>query len=290
MRCIGSLPEEQAPVITNYLRSRGIEASARSGKQSHAEIWVEDENDLEAAKSSLQEYLADPTAEKFQRPPTNTPPVKKTRTRYIDVRTQIFHRPALRTVTTALIAISVLVFIARQAIPSVDAWLIFSGYIQPMFKEIRAGEVWRLLTPIFLHFNIIHIAFNMIWLYILGNQIEQREGSKYLLLLVIAIGIISNTCQYLTATSIFGGFSGVVYGLLGYIWIMSRFKPRSGYLMDNFTLIFMMIWLLMGIIGMVGNIANAAHLFGFVSGVVWGLIASNQLAIHRGGRNSGDSS
>ena len=281
MRCIGKLPEEQATVMINYLQAHSVTAIARKGKDDHTEIWIEDENDLATAKVYLQEYRADPRAEKFQQLPISAPSVKKTRTRYIDVRTQIFHRPALKTVTTTLIVISVLVFIARQVMPGLDVWLIYSGYISPMFKEIRAGEVWRLLTPIFLHFNIIHIVFNMIWLYILGNQIEQREGGKHVLLLTVAIGIVSNTCQYLTADSIFGGFSGVVYGLLGYVWIMSRFKPRSGYLLDNFTLIFMLVWLLMGIVGMVGGIANAAHLFGFISGVLWGLIASGQLAIRR---------
>ncbi|MDE3269809.1 MAG: rhomboid family intramembrane serine protease [Pseudomonadota bacterium] len=286
MRRIGKVPKEQVAVFANFLRSRGLEVAIRHGDQDDVELWAEDEDKIDAAKDSLQVYLADPTAEQFQRLPTIAPTVKKTNSRYIDVRTQIFHRPALKAITTALIAISVLVFIARQALPSLDALLIYSAYAQPLFKEIRAGEVWRLLTPIFLHFNLLHIIFSMLWLHVLGSQLEQREGGKYLLLLVVAIGIISNTCQYLMAASIFGGFSGVVYGLLGYVWIMGKFKPRSGYILDNFTLGFMLVWLFMGIIGMVGNIASAAHVFGFISGVVWGLIVSDQLVMRRNNRRT----
>src|SRR5262249_30186577 len=95
--------------------------------------------------------------------------------------------------------------------------------------EIRHGEVWRLITPIFIHFGVLHIVFNMLWLRDLGSMIEGRQSSTYLVLLVVVIAAGSNLGQfYFGHGPAFGGMSGVVYGLLGYIWLRGKFDPASG--------------------------------------------------------------
>ena len=195
------------------------------------------------------------------------------RTRYVDVRTQIFQRSTVQgTLTLALIAISVGVFLLQASglAPRFIALLYISEFVRPQFVEVQQGQLWRLVTPIFLHFGILHVLFNMLWLYSLGNQIEMCGGRRQLALLVLAIGVVSNVGQYVIAGPAFGGFSGVVYGLLGYIWIMAQFQPASGYLIDRFTLGFMLVWLLLGMSGLFEGMANAAHLFGLLSGVLWG--------------------
>ena len=284
MRRVGELDKRLLEKLISYLGSQKIEVQAREGAEEEKyELWVFEEQDLERTKRILSEYLVNPTDKKYSDKKYSATSildtgVKKTRSRYIDVRTQVFHRSWQKQgrITLFLLVFSVLVFFLRKAVPALDGVLVYSNYIKPPFKEIMEGEVWRLLTPIFLHFSFFHIVFNMLWLHVLGRQIELREGARYYVVLLVTIAIVSNTSQYLLSNSIFGGFSGVVYGMLGYIWMMSKFRPSSGYEIDNFTIGLMVVWLVLGIVGFVGNIANAAHVFGFVAGIVWGLLASGQ--------------
>jgi GlpG protein len=153
-----------------------------------------------------------------------------------------------------------------------------------LFEKIRQGEVWRLVTPILLHADIFHIFFNMLWLIVLGKQVEQRAGPwKYIILVVVA-GIFSNTMQYLMGGSTFLGISGVLCAMLTFIWMRQRQAPWEGYQLQKATIAFMMIFIF-GIAGIqlvsflleltMGKsfspgIANTAHLSGAAIGVVLG--------------------
>ena len=80
----------------------------------------------------------------------------------------------------------------------------------------------------FLHFGLMHLAFNCIWLAMLGSKIEQQQGSIHLLLLVVACGVVSNMVQFNWSGSMyFGGMSGVIYALLGYLWVRHKLRPAS---------------------------------------------------------------
>ena len=139
--------------------------------------------------------------------------------------------------------------------------------------EIRHGQVWRLITPIFIHFGLLHLFFNMLWLRDLGSMIEARQSWKLLAVLVLVIAAGSNLAQYFFGGPMFGGMSGVVYGLLGYIWIRGKLDPGSGLYLHQSTVTMMLIWLAIGFTGFLG-IANGAHLGGLVAGVGWGYLSS----------------
>ncbi len=274
--------EGDGKILVRYLHAQGLEVVLRA--ETHGvdfELWVVDEEHGDEVRRILAAFRQDPTDARYRnvtpRPATKTSP----RNRYVDVRTQLFHHAALRgKLTATLIGITVCVYLLQVSglAPQFISLLYISEFVRPYFVEIQQGQLWRLVTPIFLHFGILHVLFNMLWLYTLGNQIERRGGRRQLVALVLAIAVASNVGQYIVAGPAFGGFSGVVYGMLGYVWIMAQFQPASGYVMDRFTIGFMLVWLLLGLSGMFAGMANAAHLFGLLSGVLWGLYRTRKKA------------
>jgi GlpG protein len=134
--------------------------------------------------------------------------------------------------------------------------------------------LWRLITPIFIHFSLLHILFNMLWLRDLGGMIEGRQSTGKLAILVLAIAVCSNLGQFLVGGPVFGGMSGVVYGLLGYIWMRGKFDPGSGLFVHPVTVGMMIIWFFACFTPIVPHVANAAHGVGLVMGVAWGYLSS----------------
>ena len=178
--------------------------------------------------------------------------------------------------TLVLIVICIVIAIASAFGDKFD--LITPFLISQMYgtdlPEIRSGEVWRLITPIFVHFGIIHILFNSLWLFDLGRAIEYLKGSPHLGMLIGSMAILSNLAQYFWAGPLFGGMSGVVYGLLGYVWITGRLNPRSLLQLHPQVAWMMVIWFFLCWSGLIGNIANMAHTVGLVSGLALGWIFS----------------
>jgi len=151
-------------------------------------------------------------------------------------------------------------------------------YFTPLEVSLQAGQWWRLLSPMLIHFGILHLAMNGLWYWELGRRIEWRQGLFSLLGLTLVFGVVSNAAQYLVAgPSLFGGLSGVLYGLLGHIWLYQWLAPAPLYRMPRGVLVMMLVWLLLCLSGLVsllgfGQIANAAHVGGLLVGCLSGLL------------------
>jgi membrane associated rhomboid family serine protease len=145
----------------------------------------------------------------------------------------------------------------------------------PVLSDVLAGQFWRLLTPIFLHFGPLHLVFNMLWVWDLGRLMEAKKGIGYYVTFVVLVGLISNLAQYLlTVNPFFGGMSGVVYGLLGYLWMYGQYHPEAGFQIRQNTIVTMLLWFAACWTGFLGPIANWAHTAGLVIGIAWGFLAS----------------
>ena len=138
------------------------------------------------------------------------------------------------------------------------------------------GQYWRLVTPVFLHFGWLHIVFNSLWLWELGSKVERVMGQLNMALLFLVIALVSNVSQYaFGGPSIFGGMSGVVYGLLGFAWVAPLLQPHWPIQPAPAIMLFMVGWLVVCMVGLVevmgfGAIANAAHLGGLLCGALLG--------------------
>lgn len=169
---------------------------------------------------------------------------------------------------------SVIHYLTIQDFLSIDNTQSFDSII----ISINAGEPWRLITPIFLHFSIFHLTFNSLFLWVLGQKIEYSIGSVYFFMSVFFISIVSNLSQYLLAESVvFGGLSGLVYGLLGFSWISYKFSREPIMLIPQGLFGFMLVWLFLGISGTVEiisdiQVANTAHATGLISGMILGCL------------------
>ncbi len=145
---------------------------------------------------------------------------------------------------------------------------------------LKRGEVWRLFTPIVLHFGLVHLGFNMFMLYQFGGLIELRKGSLVMLGLVLVTAATSNLGNYAWDLQrngpdglhwLMGGMSGVLYALFGYCWMKSEYDAEADMRVPNSLIVQMIAWLFLCMTGAFGPIANAAHVAGLFSGILIGV-------------------
>lgn len=189
-----------------------------------------------------------------------------------DLRPNSLNIGPLTAVIIGLCVVAAMLTRLEQNTPFVDRLLISAQ--DKSLPEVFHGEPWRVLTPIFLHFGIMHILFNLMAFKDLGTAIEKLVGSWTLLALVWIIGIGSNLAQCHFQGPFFGGMSGVVYGLLGYVWMKAKFDPNSGFRLHQQTVLMMIGWFFLCVFGIVPNVANWAHGAGLAIGIVWGFLSA----------------
>ncbi len=151
-----------------------------------------------------------------------------------------------------------------------------------LFGKIRQGEIWRLYSPVLLHGGFLHILFNMAWLWLLGRQIEQRIGIFRYLIFSLIVGIIANIAQYMMSGPDFVGYSGIIVGMVGFIWMRQKIAPWEGYPLNpaivRFIVVYVAILLILAMIlfcfdffhisRFPFNIANTAHIIGGLTGIL----------------------
>ena len=295
MRLIGHLPNEtSAATFSDYLYVQGITNEVEREKDGWA-VWIHSEDELAKAREMLAGFLGNPTDPKFQKHSKQANQLREQvnkeqeadEKRFFD-RKRIFRSTApygIGLFTFMLIAACLAVgilskfgtdmaFLNNLFITKIDSL----GY-KPGFPEIRRGEIWRLFSPVLIHFGVLHLILNMLWLFDLGSMIESRQGALRFLLLVLVIAALSNLGQYYASDPLFGGMSGVVYGLLGYVWMKGRFDPASGLYLHPQTVTMMLAWFFIcwtPLVEVFGNIkiANVAHGVGLVVGMAWGYFSS----------------
>ena len=281
MRKVGDFKlEKEALVFWSFLSKEKIDSSLeeKEGEEGY-EIWISDEDQINEASFHYQEFLKNHDDPKFKvklkdkRKQGSLPESKKSGFRQYNLgdkwRSQE-KSPGL--VTLALIITSVAVFLisGMGKNTQIIGPFFISEEINGGLDEIISGQLWRLITPIFLHFNLLHILFNCMWLHSLGSQIEKKKGTKFFITFILCTAIVSNLSQFLITGPAFGGMSGVVYGLFGYVWIKSRLDPGDGFYIDPVVAMIMLGFFLVCFTGAFGGVANWAHAGGLIVGLGWG--------------------
>jgi GlpG protein len=317
MRQAGTISNQtDANRFADYLFAQGVVAKVDRDGEAWA-IWIREEEHVPRAVEELTQFLANPADAKYAeaggeakaRREKLARKEEQARRNFVDMRRRWDGAPAGPIpLTLGLIVICILVAILTNlggqfsqrddgpAIGLIDKLLLVPLGSRPAPGEriseeelwerrshaldaVGAGEVWRLVTPVFLHFGPWHLLFNMVMFYRLGGMIEGKRGSLRFGLLVLSAAVLSNLGEFYIpslgnpqhAFAIVGGMSGVVYALFGYIWMKSRYEPSAELYIHPNTVVLLLLWLAACSLGFIGGIANWAHGIGLAIGLAIGI-------------------
>ena len=325
MRLLGELKDkEQATLFSSYLLVKGVESHFDHESGGGCEIWVKDEDHFKAAYADFQEFVENPGDQKYSSSVRQAKIIARAeekkrqqiQKRIVKVQSKSMNRrPPL---TLILMAICGLVALATEfgeadrdhavyqalqfvSVPAPESRAIVDrnngnhDALDVRLASIKRGEIWRVITPIFIHYGIMHIVFNLYMFFQFGSLIENRYGTLKFGLICLASAAIPNIVQCLVPYEIggsgpgfykdtgllitaLGGMSGVVYGLFGFVWMKSVFDRAFGFRIPQSTVIILIGWLFLCMlpagINPVGSVANWAHGIGLLVGMAIGYFSS----------------
>jgi GlpG protein len=265
-----------AQAFSDYLRTQGLPHRLVDAGD-HLELWVDEEAMVDAVRRELAQFREDPTHPRYLGASWEAPPPEReveALSRRYGLRESLSPRYWLagRGPLTVLLALVILAVAGWTQVGenrvAVDLLLF------PDYGDDPRGitEPWRVLTPILLHFGALHLIFNLLWWWTLGSLIERAQGTLQLALLTVGVALVSNAAQYHVDGPAFGGLSGVVYGLMGYLWVYGLLNPYAGFRLRPAIVNFMLLWMVLGFTGLIGPVANTAHLVGLLAGCAIGAV------------------
>lgn len=302
--------KSKAESFVAYLLTQGIVTQVEPiADQNEWDIWVRDEDRLEAAKREYSVFLQSPEDVKYRQAMDQAKTILKEkrlqsseRQKNVQQYSTARIRPdmfagSLPPLTLTMIILCVFLGLVTEfGAPSSNNWLGNFAMNQLMFVDmplyrttldpaasLKQGELWRILTPAFLHGGPIHLLFNMLSLASLGRLTERLEGIGRYALIVFLIAIGSHLLQGLMPMKWFGspnfvGISGVIFGLLGYVGMKTTLRPDLGIQLPA------QVYLMTGLILFIGfsgtsagfQMANLAHVGGLIAGIAIGFVMSDR--------------
>jgi GlpG protein len=274
LKLVAFSKEQPARLLTIYLLEQGIQAEYQysDGESAHTVMLLQSSDQI-TAKKLAEEFVLNPNNVKYQTAAwhsgetVNLIPDKSfsAAKALFDLKQAPF--------TSSILAICLLIYLlAMIGVSAPYLWL----KIQPIGILVDTGQWWRLLGPALIHFSVLHIAFNLLWWWSLGKQIEITFGLSSLLMLFVFSAVVSNVAQLLVSGANFGGLSGVVYGLVGCVWWLGWLKPNWGLSLPKPIVVFLLVWLVVGYLDILPvHMANTAHTVGLICGCMfaWFLVA-----------------
>lgn len=297
MRHIGTLPDAgQAQTFVDYLVVRGVKSAAEKDADGWS-IWVYDEDQVPLARTEFEQFRQNPDDPQVAAAASQAAALRSNesqrareqKSRVVDIRKRwqspgSASLPLTMMLAVLCLGVSLLGDFGKQnhqiyddlSFASRESWMTTPleqlNTVKATFRDISQGEVWRLITPMFLHFSYTHLLFNTYSLIVLGGILEYRLGSWRTLQLVLLFSLLGNVAQAVMQGPNFGGFSGVIFGMFGYIWMKSRFDPEAGFYISPMNVVATLILFFACMTGRMGPIANWCHWGGLVTGIVCGYL------------------
>ena len=271
------LPKEKALGFVDYLASIGIKAKAKESMTGRCTVFVTNSFDMSRAKREVLKYANSPFDAKFTQASWNKgKTIRREKRLNVGMLFPLFFD--ISSITTLVEIICIAVYVLSLIDDSLVIQYLALGKAE-IFSSIT--DYYKLLTPTFVHFSFIHIAFNLVMFEAMARPIERTFGKVKFFSLFISVALLSNVVQYCFMTDMngyFGGLSGVVYGVIGYSGVLSRRKDLSpsfnippGLLTVSVIFIFISFFM--------GGIANLCHIGGLVVGMLWGYFDLRKLKL-----------
>ena len=250
-----------AQAFVDYMATQGVILTIQ--QHARSDVWLSDESQETRVREELERFLANPAdprylAASWQSGQTNSG------LHYRRFPFLAALKAGAGPVTMTIMAACILVFILMSVLgdQAVMIWLAWP------YDDSLKFELWRYFTHALMHFSFVHILFNLLWWWYLGGAVEKRLGSGKLIVITVISALLSGYVQQKFSGPWFGGLSGVVYALMGYVWLRGERDPQSGIFLQRGLIIFALIWIVAGWFDLFGmSMANGAHIAGLAVGL-----------------------
>ena len=255
-----------AQAFVDYMQTQGVILSIQHHTQS--DIWLADESQAERVRAELARFMENPADPRYLAASWQSGQTSSgLHYRRFPLRATLQERGG--PLTLVIFAACVVVFLLMNIIgnQTVMLWLAWP------FNDAVQFEAWRYFTHAVMHFSLVHIIFNLFWWWYLGGMVEKRLGSGKLVVITLISALLSGFLQFKLAGPWFGGLSGVVYALIGYVWLRGELDPEPSVYLPRGLAIFTLVILAAEWFGVSAmNSATGAHTAGLLIGLAMALV------------------
>ena len=231
-----------AQAFIDYMASRHITIQMSPEGEGRVALWLIDAQHQVETEAELNRFLSEPTHKRYQAASWDVAETRKSQFHYHTPSFLSMIQSKAGPITLSIMLLCVVIFALQQL-----------GFNQQIFQKLhfpaldgQQWQLWRWLSHAVLHFSVMHIAFNILWWWQFGGDIEKKLGGFKLLQIFAISSALSGAGQYWVEGANFGGLSGVVYALVGYLWVVSTKAPQLGLTIPRQIVGFMLIWLVLG--------------------------------------------
>lgn len=260
-----------AQAFVDYLKSINVDGEVKV-EEGQVKLYIRDEMQLTRTQEELERFGREPFHERY-RLASWTQQQADANPQLTDMYKgfsiwQSINSTGWFTKVILAICTAIYIYTAQGMSDAARQPMMFFASVDDM---LSMHQIWRWITPALLHFGLFHFLFNMGAWWIFGGMVEKSQSSSRLFLLFLVPGVISNWMQFMVGGNQFGGLSGVVYAVLGYLCVYQVSHPSPPFRIPSGMMTVMVVALALGFLNIVPT-ANLAHLAGLVSGCVLGFV------------------
>jgi GlpG protein len=299
--------KQRAEAFVAYLLTQSISThiEGAAGSDQLWDVWIRDEDALGRAQAELEQFKANPSDAKYAAAVTEARQIIKQKQDAAKVAAKNLRPVAYRgpntlsggrlpPLTLTLLIICIAVSLLTNFMEPSRGYKLGHTMIEQLsfvstrdFQEsgndpaasLKRGEIWRAVTPVFMHGSPIHLAMNMLALVMLGRITERLVGTPRYALMILLLAALPMLLACLMPPQFDGspftiGISGVDYGLVAFLWIVSMQRPELGFRIPGSMIALLLGIIVLGFAGLINGLSNWGHLGGFVVGLALALVST----------------